>query len=230
MLWSKFVEDTYENTQWRKAKQMQPVWLCMLWSKFVEDTFDNSQWRKVKQMQAMWLCLFSGRQFEDTFENAQWRKVKQMQPMWLCLFSGRRFEDTFENAQWRKTKQMQPVWLCLLWPKFFEETYEKAQWGKVKQMKGHNVEGRKVTTEKRTRIKAQNSKLWNRCQQLHLWTGKIIRQWGHKLGIGGVNNSVVTNFLSEGGGKHKTNSPKKWNWICRQLCHFRDFQKSQQSI
>ena len=36
-----------------------------------EETFENAQWRKIKQMQPMRLCLFSGRQFEDTFENAQ---------------------------------------------------------------------------------------------------------------------------------------------------------------
>ena len=43
-----------------------------------EETFGNPQWRKVKQMQPMWLCLYSGRQFEDTFKNTQWRKVIQM--------------------------------------------------------------------------------------------------------------------------------------------------------
>ena len=84
------------------------MWLCMLWSKRIEDTFENTQWRKVKQMQPMRLCIFSGKPFEDTFENAQWRKVKQMQLMWLCLFSDRPFEETFENAQWRKAKQMHP--------------------------------------------------------------------------------------------------------------------------
>ena len=52
-------EDTFENAQWGKAKQMQPMWLCMHWSKCIEDTFDNAQWRKAKQLPPMWLCLFS---------------------------------------------------------------------------------------------------------------------------------------------------------------------------
>ena len=45
---------------------MQPMWLCMHWSKCIEDTFDNAQWRKAKQLPPMWLCLFSGRRFEET--------------------------------------------------------------------------------------------------------------------------------------------------------------------
>ena len=53
----------------------------MLPGKPFEETFENAQWGKVKQMQPMSLCMLSGRQFEDTFENTQWGKVKQMQPM-----------------------------------------------------------------------------------------------------------------------------------------------------
>ena len=68
--------------------------LCLFSGRRFEETFDNSQWRKVKQMQQMRLCLFSGRRFEETFENSQRRKVKQMQRMWqpytsrLRLMSG----------------------------------------------------------------------------------------------------------------------------------------------
>ena len=43
------------KTQWRKVKQMQPIWLCILWSRPFEDSFDNAQWRKTKQMQS--LCI-----------------------------------------------------------------------------------------------------------------------------------------------------------------------------
>ena len=57
---------------------------------------DCQDW-KAKQMQPVWLCILSGRQFEDTFENSQRRKVIQMQPMWLCILSGRQFEDTFDG-------------------------------------------------------------------------------------------------------------------------------------
>ena len=94
-------EDTFENTQWRKVKQMQPMWLCLLWPKCVKDTSENTHRRKAKQMQPMWLCLFSGRPFEKSFEN----------PQWLCILSYWQFEDSFENTQWRKVKQMQSVWL-----------------------------------------------------------------------------------------------------------------------
>ena len=96
-----------------------------------ENTFDNAQWRKVEQMQPMRLCLFSGRWFDDSFENAQWRKAIQMQPMWLCILSGRRSEETFENTQWRKVKQMQPVWLCIHLCRTFENTSEDTQWTKI---------------------------------------------------------------------------------------------------
>ena len=116
---------TFENPQWSKDKQMQPMWLCLLWSKlFEEKTFENPQWRKVKQMQPMWLCFFLGRRFEDTFENPHWRKVIQMQPMWPWFFSCKQFEGTFANPQWRKVKQMQPMWLCFFLGRGFEDTYE----------------------------------------------------------------------------------------------------------
>ena len=70
----------------------------------LEDTFENAQWRKIKQMQPMWLCTLTGRPFEETFENAQQKEIEQMQPMWFCILTGRPFKDTFENAQWRKVK------------------------------------------------------------------------------------------------------------------------------
>ena len=41
-----------------------------------EETFENAQWRKIKQMQPMRLCNYSCKLIENTFENAQWRKVK----------------------------------------------------------------------------------------------------------------------------------------------------------
>ena len=85
---------------WVKEKWQRLCWCDPgLWG------FEIAQWRKVKQMQPMWLCLFLCSQFEDTFENAQWRKIKQMQSMRVCLFSSRSFEDTFENPQWRKQNQ-----------------------------------------------------------------------------------------------------------------------------
>ena len=40
--------DTFENTQWRKVTQMQPMWLCFLWSKQFESALENTQnWTNV---------------------------------------------------------------------------------------------------------------------------------------------------------------------------------------
>ena len=95
------------------------------WKQF-EDAFENAQWRKVKQMRPMWFCLFTGRPFDETFENAQWRKVKQMQPMWLCLF--RPFEETCQNTQRQKDKHVQLMWLCLFSGRSSEVTFGGACW------------------------------------------------------------------------------------------------------
>ena len=116
-------EVTFENAQWRKIKQMQPMWLCLFSYRPFEATFENAQWRKVKQMQPMWLCLFSCTEFEGSLKNAQWRKAKQMQPVWVCILLWKCFKETFENAQWRKAKQMQPVWLCIFSYEQFDETF-----------------------------------------------------------------------------------------------------------
>ena len=82
-------------------------------SRRFEETFENTEWRKTKQMQPVWLCLFSGRQIEETFENARRRKVTQMQSVWWCILSGRRLEETFENAEWRKVKQHAIIRSCM---------------------------------------------------------------------------------------------------------------------
>ena len=74
------------------------MWFCILSFKQFEDTFENTQWRKAKQVQPMQLCIHSGRQFEDTFENTQWRKATQMRPMYLCIFWSKQFEETLQNT------------------------------------------------------------------------------------------------------------------------------------
>ena len=92
------------------------MWLCFYSGKRFEATFENAQWRKVKQMQPMRLCLLSGKWFEEKFKDAQWKKVKQIQPMRLCLLSGKWFEETFKDAQWRKVKHTQLMRLChVIW-------------------------------------------------------------------------------------------------------------------
>ena len=51
--------------------------ICMLSYRQFEDTFENTQWRKVKQMQTVQSCIFRFKQFEETFEKTQWRKIDQ---------------------------------------------------------------------------------------------------------------------------------------------------------
>ena len=104
--------------------------LCILWDRPFEDTFEITQRRKVKQMQPMWLFILSCRPFEDTFEITQRRKVKQMQPMWLYLLWGRHVEDTFKNTQWRQRNATIVTLHPHRWQ--FEETFENAQQRKVK--------------------------------------------------------------------------------------------------
>ena len=41
-----------------------------------EDTFENAQWRKVKQMQSLRLRIFLCRCCEQTFKNTRWKKPK----------------------------------------------------------------------------------------------------------------------------------------------------------
>ena len=57
---------------------MQPVRLCILSCERFEETFENTHWRKTKQMQQMQFCILSGKLFEEAFENTQWGKAKQM--------------------------------------------------------------------------------------------------------------------------------------------------------
>ena len=123
--------DIWKRTVGRNQTNATNVTLHPHWQAIWGDIWRRTL-EKAKQMQPVWLCVCSGRQFEETFENTQWRKAKQMQPMWLCILPDRQFEGTFEKAQWRKAKQMQPMWLCILLCKQFGETFENTQSGKVK--------------------------------------------------------------------------------------------------
>ena len=102
------------------------MWLCLFSYRPLEDTFENTQRRKTKQMQPMWLCLLSSRQFEDTFENTQWRKVKQMQTMWLCLFSGGYIlKHTVAKSQRNATDLLHPTYLHI-WKRTVEKCHINA--------------------------------------------------------------------------------------------------------
>ena len=44
------------------------MWLCILLCRRFGGIFENKQWRKVTQMQPMQLCILWGRRFENTFK------------------------------------------------------------------------------------------------------------------------------------------------------------------
>jgi hypothetical protein len=78
---------------------MQPMWLCLL-------TFENTQCRKFKQMQPMWRCnmhplwqAISGDIWKHTVEKSQTNVTK-----WLCILTDTQFEYRDKNTQWRKAK------------------------------------------------------------------------------------------------------------------------------
>ena len=105
------------------------MWLCIRSYRCFEGTFENTQWGKVKQMQPMWLCIFLCKRFEVPFEDAQWRKVKQMQPVLLWIISCRQFKETLKNVwtilRWRK--RMQLMWLWIITGTQFLKTFEETK-------------------------------------------------------------------------------------------------------
>ena len=62
-------EITFDGTQWRKVKSVQPMSLCLLWS-------ECSHQRKDKQMQSVSICISPGRKFEEAFVK-RWRKERR---------------------------------------------------------------------------------------------------------------------------------------------------------
>ena len=65
--------------------------------KHFEDSFDNAQWRKTKQMQCD--HVFFDPSALRVHLKSQWRKATKVQPMWLGIFSGSQFEKTLDNTQ-----------------------------------------------------------------------------------------------------------------------------------
>ena len=109
---------------------MQPMWLCILSGRWFEETFENTQWRKVKQMQPMWLCLFSGRPFEDTFENAQWKKSNKCnQCDYSSSHTShlRRHLTTHRKSQTNANYVTMPPLGQTLWGHIWKHTVEKNQ-------------------------------------------------------------------------------------------------------
>ena len=68
-MWLQLIASTIN---WQLSWQRVWALLCILRCKQFEDTFENAQWGKVKQMQPMWLCIFLCSWFEKTFENTWW--------------------------------------------------------------------------------------------------------------------------------------------------------------
>ena len=93
------LEQATFGTTWKKHNR---VFLCSF--KKFEITFDGTQWRKVKSVQPMSLCLLWSECFEETFENSHQRKDKQMQSVSICISPGRKFEEAFVK-RWRKERR-----------------------------------------------------------------------------------------------------------------------------
>ena len=54
------------------------MWVCIFSCRQFEDTFENTQWRKAMEVQPMWLCVLLFTPFEVAFKITYWwRKDKQ---------------------------------------------------------------------------------------------------------------------------------------------------------
>ena len=104
--------DTFESTQWRKVKQVQPVWLCVLLCWRFEETFESTHRIKVKQMSTVWLCLHSGRQFDFSFENSQWRNLHKCNQCDYASSGANACERTFLSMKelWTIGQKLANVW------------------------------------------------------------------------------------------------------------------------
>ena len=84
---------------------MQPLQICFLSGRWFEEAFDNTQRRKVKQMQAVWLCIIPGRQFLGTLEKAWWRKISVIN-VTIHPHRNAFWRDVLRRkTQWMKLKQ-----------------------------------------------------------------------------------------------------------------------------
>ena len=82
--YTKKIKDQYG--QWKKVKQMQPMWLCIFLYKPFEATLKNTHEEKSNKCGYAFSQEGSLRRHMKTHSG---KKVKQMQPMCLCLFSGK---------------------------------------------------------------------------------------------------------------------------------------------
>ena len=112
------------------------MWLCILTDRQFEETYENAQGIKARQMQAMWICIFLCRPFEETFENAQcnqcdyalYRNVTYVtlhppgQTIW-----GHIWKRTLEKSQTNATNVTMHPHTQAIWGHIWKHTAVKSQ-------------------------------------------------------------------------------------------------------
>ena len=123
---------------------MLPMWLCILTDRQFEETYENAQWIKARQMQAMWLMIMHppSKHFEDTFENAQWNQWHWQCDYALSLYRnvtyvalhppgqtiwGHIWKRTLEKSQTNATNATLPLLRQAIWGDSWKRTVEKSQ-------------------------------------------------------------------------------------------------------
>ena len=106
--------------------------ICILLCKRFEGAFENAQWRKAQQMQPVWLCICSRRQFEDTFENAQWKKSNKCnQCQYACSLAGylrtHIWKNTVVKSRTNATNLIMHPLTQVLWRRIWKCTVEKSR-------------------------------------------------------------------------------------------------------
>ena len=105
---------------------MQPMWLCFLWGKQFEDTFEDTQWRKVKQMhhstRAIWRDIWK-RTVEKSQTNAtNVTMLPLRQAIWRHIW-----RHTAEKSQTDVTSVTIHLSMKALWRYIWKCIVEKSQ-------------------------------------------------------------------------------------------------------
>ena len=77
-------ENTAEKSQTNVTSAIMPLFEKAIWGHIWKRTV---QWRKVKQMQPMWQCLLWSKPFQSTFENAGWKEKKHTYACNQCNYA-----------------------------------------------------------------------------------------------------------------------------------------------
>ena len=141
-------EDTFENTQWRKAMEVQPMWLCVLLFTPFEVAFKITYWwRKDKQKERHLnihirgnlhkcnLCDYAATQAVHLKAHLKTHSGEKPYKCTQCIYASANLCNLRKHAQWgRKTEHMQPMQVCLLWTTYADDSYANTQWWQAKQM------------------------------------------------------------------------------------------------